>query len=96
VEGKYDTGSATTPAYDLPLLYHIGGNRFYKQTSVTKSFSVCCENDTRLKLTLDVKKIFYGSVDTIDILTENFEQSEDKSTGSVKFANNFCNSFSIQ
>ena len=97
LESRADTTTTGTGAFNWFPLYHVGGNSLYRSALLTKNFSVCCDNKYTLNLTLDVKKIFYGT-QTIDIITERTTQSSasDNPVVAPKFADNFSQAFSIE
>jgi hypothetical protein len=97
VDGKWDT--AALPLMRNPLTYHIGTNAVYHNTTVNHSFSVCCGKTTTLNLNLDVRKIFYGNTDTLNVAdplqsTTQMGIYDRPSTGAT-FALNFSQAFSI-
>jgi len=97
LEARADTTTTGTGAFNWFPLYHVGGNSYYRSTTLLKNFSVCCDNKYSLNLTLDVKKIFYGT-QTLDIIAERTTQSApiDNPAIAPKFADNFSQAFSIE
>jgi len=97
LDARCDTTTTGAGNFNWFPRYHIGGNSMYRTASLTKSFSVCCENKYALSLVLDVKKIFYGA-QTIDIIAENETQSGagDNPAIAPKFADNFSQAFSVE
>ena len=97
VEGRCDTTTTGTGSYNWFLRYHIGGNSYYRTTTINKNFSICCNNKATINLVLDVKKIFYGA-QTLDIITEPETQSgaTDNPAVAPKFVDNFSQAFSIE
>jgi hypothetical protein len=95
VEGVTDTTTSGQQTYNNTFLYHIGTDNLYREVTLTKNFSICCNNSVTLNLNLDVKKIFYGDTETIDIVTQNVTQTTDNSHTAVSMANNFPKAFSL-
>ncbi len=94
---RCDTTSTGTGPFNWFPRYHIGGNSLYRAVQLSKSFSVCCDTKYTLNLSLDIKKIFYGT-QTLDIITEADTQSgsTDNPVIAPKFADNFSQAFSIE
>jgi hypothetical protein len=97
VEGRCDTTTTGAGSYNWFLRYHIGGNSYYRTTTINKNFSICCNNKATINLVLDVKKIFYGA-QTLDIIAEPETQSgpTDNPAVAPKFVDNFSQAFSIE
>lgn len=97
LEARCDTTNTGTGIFNWFPLYHIGGNAQYRQVVINKSFTVCCNNKSTVTLTLDAEKIFYGSTQTLDIITESTTQMgpSDDPNVAIKFVNNFSNAFSV-
>jgi hypothetical protein len=97
LEARCDTTSGGAGAFNLFARYHIGGNALYRSATISKSFSVCCDNKATINLVLDVKRIFYGP-QTLDISTEFETQSgaSDNPVIAPKFVDNFSAAFSIE
>lgn len=93
-------GSAGTVKSDtmpVGLAYHVGGNSYYQLTQLSGNFSVCCESNTTVNITLDVEKIFNQPGDTINVFTQSHAGSTltDNPAVAAQFAVNFSQSFSI-
>ncbi len=97
LEARCDTTNTGTGIFNWFPLYHIGGNAQYRQVVINKSFTVCCNNKSTVTLILDAEKIFYGSTQTLDIITESTTQMgpSDDPNVAIKFVNNFSNAFSV-
>lgn len=97
LEARCDTTSTGSGIFNWFPLYHIGGNAQYRQVVLNKTFSVCCNNKSTVTLTLDVEKIFYGSTQTLDIITESTTQmgAGDDPNVAVKFVDNFSSAFRV-
>ncbi len=95
LDGKADTTTSGSPAFNLGLSYHVGGNSFYRQVVLYKSFSICCNNALTLNLDFDVKKIFYGATQQIDVVTERATASDDLPALAAKFADNCAQAFTL-
>ena len=100
VQGRCDTTSngSGTPNLNWAINYHIGTNPVFRQTELLKSFSVCCNTPYTLNIILDVKKIFYGDTQTLDIITQSGTQmgNGDNPAVATTFVNNFSNAFSAE
>ncbi len=98
VEARCDTTSTGSGPFNWFPLYHIGANAQYREVAISKTYSVCCDNKLTLNLVLDVKKIFYGSSQTLDIIAESTSQTSpsDDPLVAPKFADNFSQAFSIE
>jgi len=97
LEGKSDTTAGQSGTLTNPILYHIGTNTCYRQTMLPHDFSVCCGKPTTLTIYVDVKKIFYGDTQTLDIISEGTSQTSlnnpVEQAIAVKFADNFSQAF---
>ncbi|MES2620918.1 MAG: MbnP family protein [Bacteroidota bacterium] len=98
LQAKCDTTTTGNGAFNWSPSYHIGTDAMYRQTELTKDFSVCCDNKYTLTVWLDVKKIFYGSTQTLDIITQRTTQmgnGEDPAVA-LTFVNNFSQAFETE
>lgn len=95
LDGKADTTTSGNPSFNLGLSYHVGGNSFYRQVVLTKSFSICCNKGVTLNVGFDVKKIFYGDIQQIDVVTERATASDDLPALAAKFADNCAQAFTL-
>ena len=97
LEAKADTTTTGTGTFNWHPVYHIGGNALYRTTTISKSFSVCCDTKYTLNVALDVKKIFFGT-QTLDIITEPSTQcaASDNPVIAPKFVDNFSQAFSTE
>lgn len=97
LEARCDTTGTGSGSYNWFPLYHIGTNSMYRQVTLDKTFSVCCNNQYTLTLYLDVKKIFYGDTQTLDIISESSTQmgTSDDPNVAIKFSDNFAQAFTF-
>ena len=95
LDGVWDT--AILPIMRNAVSYHVGGNAYYTNGQANQSFSVCCGQTTTLTLNLDLYKIFNGSKDTLNVVTEPGTQSSsaDPPIIATTFANNFSHAFTL-
>ncbi len=95
-EGKWDT--AVMPIMRNGLLYHVGTNTAYRETTLTKNFTVNKDPYT-LDLYLDVEKIFYNTAtgETLDIVTQPTTSSQSNEDPAIlkTFTDNFSKAFSL-
>ena len=98
LEARCDTTTTGSGVFNWFPLYHIGLNPQYRQVELSKTYSVCCDNAFTLNLVLDVKKIFYGSTQTLDIISESTTQmgAQDNPLIAPKFVDNFSQAFSVE
>lgn len=94
-EARCDTSGTGSGVYNWFPLYHLGGNSLYRTTTLSKDFSVCCDDKLTLNLDLDVQKIFYSNTDTLDIITESTSQTSDHYDDAVEFMDNIAKAFSL-
>lgn len=97
LEARSDTTGTGNGTFNWFPLYHIGTNSMYRQATLEKPFSVCCDNEFHLTLYLDVKKIFYGNTQTLDIISESSTQmgTSDNPNIAIKFSDNFAQAFTF-
>lgn len=95
LDGKADTTTSGSANFNLGLSYHVGGNSFYRQVVLYKDFSLCCNNGLTLNLGFDVQKIFYGTSQQIDVVTERATASDDLPALAAKFADNCSQAFTL-
>src|ERR1043165_1510324 len=74
MEARVDTTTNATGTFTWYPIYHIGSNAYYRTTELSKIFSVCCSDEYKLNVVLDVEKIFFGA-QTLDIISERITQS---------------------
>ncbi len=94
MEGAWDT--AVLPDMRYGLIYHIGLDSNYRQVQLNKNFTVCCGNPATLSVYLDVRKIFHGDTQTINIAavnTDDVTSTSDAPALAAKFAGNFSKAF---
>ncbi|MFN8285534.1 MAG: MbnP family protein [Chitinophagales bacterium] len=94
-EARCDTSGTGSGTYNWFPLYHLGSNPLYRTVTLTKDFSACCGDKQSLTLVLDVKKIFYGDTETLDLINESTSQTSDHFDVATKFMNNLAKAFSL-
>jgi hypothetical protein len=96
-EGSWATSKSGILLSTNPLIYHVGGNTYFRQTQLNQNFSVGAGNTTTLNLNLDVEKIFYAAADTLSIVTEFYTTCAPTDNPAVApaFVNNFSQAFNL-
>jgi|GEM_PF-4990422 len=67
LEGRYDTQALGTEVWDQSFAYHMGSNEIYNEVSIDFNQNVSATERSEIELDIDVKDIFFGDTDPIDI-----------------------------
>jgi hypothetical protein len=96
IEGTCDTTASQNDVlkngnFSHDLFFHIGMDKFYKQVSLTKSFSISNSAQT-ISINADIDKMLSG----IDLKTENKTHTMNNMPLATKAANNFGTMFIVK
>jgi len=96
MEGDADTSGTGSGAFDRTFLYHIGVDELFRRFDFySNSFSITADQTTTLNIELDVAKMFYNGIDTIDLKTEYATQSSGSMPLARQFVSVYEDAFSV-
>lgn len=91
-EGFSDTTATNNGAFDMPLVYHIGMDKYSKQLSFTNNaFDVKADAEEEIVLQLDIKKLLNG----LDLKTETQTHSFNYSSTANKIFSNMNSAYLV-
>ncbi len=87
--------SADANASDLTdaFLYHIGTNPFYEEITLSRNIEIKNDEETEVKIVLNVDDFFNNSATPLDVINENQTQTGDNPTLAQKVKKNLVEAF---